>query len=57
MVVIGGIGSVWGALFASLLIACANTFGRILFVDYAGMVTYIVMAIVLLWCPEGLFKQ
>jgi branched-chain amino acid transport system permease protein len=57
VVVIGGIGSVWGALFASLLIAFADTFGKILFADYAGMVTYIVMAIVLLWRPEGLFKQ
>jgi branched-chain amino acid transport system permease protein len=57
VVVIGGIGSVWGALFASLVIAFADTFGKILFADYAGMVTYIVMAIVLLWRPEGLFKQ
>lgn len=57
VVVIGGIGSVWGALFASLLIAFADTFGKILFAEYAGMVTYIVMAIVLLWRPEGLFKQ
>jgi branched-chain amino acid transport system permease protein len=57
VVVIGGIGSVWGALFASLVIAFADTFGKILFADYAGMVTYIVMAIVLLWRPEGIFKQ
>jgi branched-chain amino acid transport system permease protein len=57
VVVIGGIGSVWGALFASLVIAFADTFGKILFADYAGMVTYVVMAIVLLWRPEGLFKQ
>jgi branched-chain amino acid transport system permease protein len=57
VVVIGGIGSVWGALFASLVIAFADTFGKILFAEYAGMVTYIVMAIVLLWRPEGLFKQ
>lgn len=57
VVVIGGIGSVWGALFASLVIAFADTFGKILFAEYAGIVTYIVMAIVLLWRPEGLFKQ
>jgi branched-chain amino acid transport system permease protein len=57
VVVIGGIGSVWGALFASLVIAFADTFGKVLFAEYAGMVTYIVMAIVLLWRPEGLFKQ
>jgi len=57
VVIIGGIGSVWGALLASLLIAFAETFGSILLPNYAGMMTYIIMAFVLLWRPEGIFKQ
>jgi len=57
VVIIGGIGSVWGALFASLLIATAETFGSVFFPNIAGMLTYIIMAVVLLWRPEGLFKQ
>jgi branched-chain amino acid transport system permease protein len=57
VVIIGGIGSVWGALLASMVIAFADTFGKIMFPDYAGMATYVVMAIVLLWRPEGIFKQ
>jgi branched-chain amino acid transport system permease protein len=57
VVVVGGPGSLKGAIVGSLLIAFADTFGKILFAEYAGMVTYIVMAIVLLWRPEGLFKQ
>ncbi len=57
VVIIGGIGSVWGALFASLLIATAETFGSVFFPNVAGMLTYIIMAMVLLWRPEGLFKQ
>lgn len=57
VVIIGGIGSVWGALLASILIAFAETFGSILLPNYAGMITYIIMAFVLLWRPEGIFKQ
>jgi ABC-type branched-subunit amino acid transport system permease subunit len=30
VVVIGGIGSIWGALFARLLIGLADTFGKVL---------------------------
>ena len=57
VVVIGGIGSVWGALAASVLIGMADTFGKVLLPEYAGMSTYILMAVVLLWRPEGLFKR
>lgn len=56
VVVIGGIGSVWGALMASMLIATAVTFGSVLFPTVAGMLTYLIMAMVLLWRPEGIFK-
>ncbi len=57
VVVIGGIGSVWGALLAAILIGLTDTFGKVLLPDYAGMSTYILMALVLLWRPEGLFKR
>ena len=56
VVIVGGIGSVWGALLASLLIAFADTFGKVFFPDYAGISIYVVMAAILLWRPEGLFK-
>ncbi|MDX3895934.1 branched-chain amino acid ABC transporter permease [Pusillimonas sp.] len=57
VVVIGGIGSVWGALLASMVIASAVTFGSVFFPSVAGMLTYVIMAMVLLWRPEGIFKQ
>jgi len=57
VVVIGGIGSVWGALFAAMVIAFADTFGGVFFPKVAGMLTYVIMAMVLLWRPEGLFKR
>jgi branched-chain amino acid transport system permease protein len=56
VVIVGGIGSVWGALLASLLIAFADTFGKVFIPDYAGIAIYVVMAAILLWRPEGLFK-
>jgi branched-chain amino acid transport system permease protein len=57
VVVIGGIGSVWGALVAALLIGFADTFGKVLFPEIAGMAVYLLMAAILLWRPEGLFKR
>ncbi|MBI3150215.1 MAG: branched-chain amino acid ABC transporter permease [Betaproteobacteria bacterium] len=57
IVVIGGIGSVWGALVAALVIGFADTFGKVLVPDYAGLAVYLVMAAVLLWRPEGIFKS
>lgn len=57
VVVIGGIGSVWGALLAAVLIGMADTFGKVFLPELAGMTVYLLMALVLLWRPEGLFKR
>lgn len=57
IVVIGGIGSVWGALVAALVIGFADTFGKVLVPEMAGLTVYLVMALVLLWRPEGIFKK
>lgn len=57
VVVIGGIGSVKGALVAALLVGLVDTFGKVLVPQLAGMLVYALMAAVLLWRPEGLFKQ
>ncbi|MEW6707541.1 MAG: branched-chain amino acid ABC transporter permease [Pseudomonadota bacterium] len=57
VVVIGGIGSVKGALVAALLIGVVDTFGKVFWQQAAGALVYLLMAAVLLWRPEGLFKQ
>jgi branched-chain amino acid transport system permease protein len=57
VVVIGGIGSVWGALGAALLIGLVDTFGRVLLPQAAGVTVYVLMAAILLWRPEGLFRR
>jgi branched-chain amino acid transport system permease protein len=56
VVVIGGIGSVRGALIAALLVGLVDTFGKVLLPQISGMLVYMLMAAVLLWKPEGLFK-
>jgi branched-chain amino acid transport system permease protein len=57
VVVIGGIGSVRGALISALLVGLVDTFGKVLLPQVSGMLVYMLMAAVLLWKPEGLFKQ
>jgi branched-chain amino acid transport system permease protein len=56
VVVIGGLGSVRGALAAALLVGAVDTFGKVFFPQAAGVLVYVLMAGVLLWRPEGLFK-
>jgi branched-chain amino acid transport system permease protein len=56
VVVIGGIGSVRGALLAALLIGVVDTFGKVLLPQAAGALVYVLMAAILLWKPSGLFK-
>jgi branched-chain amino acid transport system permease protein len=56
VVVIGGIGSVRGALIAALLVGVVDTFGKLLLPQMAGMLVYMLMAAVLLWKPEGMFN-
>jgi branched-chain amino acid transport system permease protein len=56
VVVIGGIGSIRGALLAALLIGFVDTFGKVLFEHAAGVLIYVLMAVILLWKPNGLFK-
>jgi branched-chain amino acid transport system permease protein len=56
VVVIGGIGSIRGALLAALLIGFVDTFGKVVFPQAAGVLVYVLMALILLWKPDGLFK-
>jgi branched-chain amino acid transport system permease protein len=56
VVVIGGIGSIKGAFVAALLVGLVDTFGKVLLPEAAGLAVYVLMAVMLLWKPEGLFK-
>ena len=66
VVVIGGIGSVKGAMLAAILIGLVDTFGKVLTLEIggvrllpelSGMMIYVLMAAVLLARPQGLFGK
>jgi branched-chain amino acid transport system permease protein len=55
VIVIGGIGSLRGAFIGSLLIGIADTFGKAYFPSIALFLIYLIMVIVLLVRPQGMF--
>jgi branched-chain amino acid transport system permease protein len=66
VVVIGGIGSLKGAMVAALLIGLVDTFGKVSELEIAGLrilpalsgtAIYLLMAGVLVWRPEGIFGR
>lgn len=57
VVVIGGLGTLSGAFWGALVLGLADTFGKVLFPDYAQFIIYLVMAGVLLIKPSGLFSR
>jgi branched-chain amino acid transport system permease protein len=54
VVVIGGIGSISGALIAALLVGFVDTFGKVFFAQLSGIGVYVLMAVILIWRPQGL---
>ena len=56
VVVIGGLGNFWGALFAALLIGEVNAFGILWMPQWASLLSFAVMIVVLIFKPKGLFS-
>jgi branched-chain amino acid transport system permease protein len=54
VVVIGGIGSIYGAMIASLALGLTDTLGKVVVPEFSGIAVYLLMAIILLWRPQGL---
>jgi branched-chain amino acid transport system permease protein len=54
VVVVGGIGSINGAMIASLAIGLADTVGKVLAPEFSAIAIYLVMALILLWRPQGI---
>ena len=63
VVVIGGLGTLKGSFFGSLLVGLADSIGKsvrlgdVVLADYSLMIVFVVMAIVLLLRPAGLFGR
>jgi branched-chain amino acid transport system permease protein len=57
VVVIGGIGSFWGAVIGGLLLGTVSGLSNLLVPRGSILVMYVLMAAVLLWRPRGLMGQ
>jgi branched-chain amino acid transport system permease protein len=57
VVVIGGLGNFWGALIGALLIGEVTAFGILFLPQWAILFSYAVMALVLIFRPEGLLMK
>jgi branched-chain amino acid transport system permease protein len=57
VVVVGGLGSLRGALVASLLLGIFRSFGILFAPEFAMVFSFALMAVVLVWKPLGLFGE
>jgi branched-chain amino acid transport system permease protein len=57
VLVIGGLGSLRGSVISALLVGAVQTLGYIFITDYAMVVVYVMMAIVLSFLPRGLLGE
>ena len=57
IVIIGGLGSLWGSFLGALVLGFVTTFGAVLIPDWAIVLPYMLMVVVLLWRPWGLFGR
>ena len=57
VIVVGGMGSLGGAVLASFIIGQLQSFGVLLFPNFSLALIYMLMALVLVLKPEGLFGE
>lgn len=57
VVVIGGLGSIKGAFIAALIVGIVDTYASVLVPQASSMSIYLLMALILLIKPQGLFKN
>lgn len=57
VVVVGGLGTLKGAFWGSLLVGMADTFGKSLLPQFSVFVIFVIMTVVLLVRPSGLFGR
>jgi len=56
VIVLGGIGSLPGALAGALLLGLVDSFGKQFFPNFAAFLVYAAMIAVLIVRPQGLFR-
>ena len=57
VVVIGGMGSILGAILSGLSLGVIEGFTKVIYPESSNIVVFVIMAIVLCWRPSGLFGK
>jgi branched-chain amino acid transport system permease protein len=57
VVIVGGMGSIPGAALGALIIGCSEQFGLVYFQNYATVLSFLIMVIVLAIRPQGLLGR
>jgi len=57
VVIVGGMGSIPGAALGALIIGCSEQFGMVYFQNYATVLSFLIMVIVLAIRPQGLLGR
>ena len=57
VVVIGGMGSIIGAIVSGLALGLIEGFTKVIYPEASNIVVFVIMAVVLIWRPTGLFGR
>lgn len=57
VVVIGGMGSIFGAIVSGLVLGLIEGLTKVIYPEASNIVVFVVMAVVLIWRPAGLFGK
>jgi len=57
IVIIGGLGNIWGALLGALIFGLTDSIGILIWPQFAIVFPYVAVVTVLLFCPRGLLKS
>jgi branched-chain amino acid transport system permease protein len=57
VVVIGGMGSIFGAIVSGLVLGLIEGLTKVIYPEASNIVVFVIMALVLIWRPAGLFGR
>lgn len=57
VVVIGGMGSIFGAIVSGLVLGLIEGLTKVIYPEASNIVVFVIMAVVLIWRPAGLFGR
>ncbi len=57
VVVIGGMGSIFGSIVSGLVLGMVEGLTKVVYPEASNVVVFLIMAVVLIWRPAGLFGR